>query len=530
MQQKLEIINTPVDFAIVNLLLPYQLEHLQNQIYAIKKHHICLDASDTGTGKTFVNVALAKQLGYRPFIICPKSVIKNWEQVLSQFQIRPLGIVNYETIRNGKWYTNKNYNKRDACPYVTKNDFNYHWNFPKKTLIIFDEAHKSKNTKTINNKLMMSLRVYLGNDLKMSLLSASICDKRMTIKYIAYMLKLYEINTTNGKLNTKAYKQWIQSMIKNYGNQINNDYNSQSHSTIASQNNKLLNKVRDKYLFSHIHGLIFPEHGSRMQIQDIKKMYSNSFNSELVHPECFKMDEKTVDAINQQYSLINNAIQDLKNKSFGETHPLTVILRARQQIELLKIPIIVDLAKSFLTANTYSVVIFVNFTETIKLLYKKLRLFLQKNGLIYCGELFDIFPPEIVVKIHSYIGGVQLLYGNQTLQERQYVIDSFQKGETRLIIANIAVGSIGLSLHDTIGNQPRVSIINLNFSAVDLLQTLGRITRANAKSDALQIIACCDGTIENEICDNIRHKLKNISLLNDNDFIGKSASLPEKEN
>ena len=81
-------------------LLPYQVPHLL-QLYeclTIKKRVV--DASDTGTGKTYTAIGVAKMLKCRPFIICPKSVISNWIQVCKYFDCEILGIANYEMLKN----------------------------------------------------------------------------------------------------------------------------------------------------------------------------------------------------------------------------------------------------------------------------------------------------------------------------------------------------------------------------------------------------------------------------------------------
>ena len=66
-----------LDNNIKEKLLKYQIEHTKNLINIIKKNKTCLDASDTGTGKTYCAIALCKQLNLKPFIICPKSVISS---------------------------------------------------------------------------------------------------------------------------------------------------------------------------------------------------------------------------------------------------------------------------------------------------------------------------------------------------------------------------------------------------------------------------------------------------------------------
>ena len=133
-----------------------------------------------------------------------------------------------------------------------------------------------------------------------------------------------------------------------------------------------------------------------------------------------------------------------------------------------------------------SVAIFVNFTKTIIELSKRLD----------CNCI---------------------IWGKQNLKERTQAIDDFCSDESRVILCNIQSGSAGISLHDTIGNYPRVSIISPTWSAQDLIQVLGRIHRAMGKTDCEQHIIFCKGTIEESVGNVIKQKINNIRLFNDGD-------------
>jgi superfamily II DNA or RNA helicase len=47
-------------------LLEYQKSHVDKLIKSLNKYNIAIDASDTGTGKTYCALACAKQLGLKP--------------------------------------------------------------------------------------------------------------------------------------------------------------------------------------------------------------------------------------------------------------------------------------------------------------------------------------------------------------------------------------------------------------------------------------------------------------------------------
>jgi hypothetical protein len=90
--------------------------------------------------------------------------------------------------------------------------------------------------------------------------------------------------------------------------------------------------------------------------------------------------------------------------------------------------------------------------------------------------------------------------------------------KSRVIVANIKAGGIGISLHDTHGNHPRTSIILPTNDAVVMKQAFGRIHRAGGMSKSRQIVVFAAGTIEEEICVCVRGKMNHIDSLNDGDL------------
>jgi superfamily II DNA or RNA helicase len=76
---------------ISNKLLQYQIDHTLNLITILNKNNSALDASDTGTGKTYCAIATCKHFNLDPIIVCPKSVISSWNKVCKFFDIKPFG-------------------------------------------------------------------------------------------------------------------------------------------------------------------------------------------------------------------------------------------------------------------------------------------------------------------------------------------------------------------------------------------------------------------------------------------------------
>jgi len=219
-----------------------------------------------------------------------------------------------------------------------------------------------------------------------------------------------------------------------------------------------------------------------MRIDDLENMFKdNRINFDGIYMENYF-------EIEREYGLINKMMEQADKKN------LSNIQKIRQKIENFKIDTIVKLTFNYLKEGK-NVAIFVNFTNTITELSKKLK--------TKC-----------------------IIYGNQTLEERSKNIEDFCSDKSRIIICNIQSGGSGISLHDTIGNYPRVSLISPTWSAQDLLQVLGRIHRATGKTDVVQNIIFCKNTIEENIGNVIKNKINNIRILNDgNKEIKKNDNL-----
>jgi hypothetical protein len=485
---------------VVAKLKPFQVEHVQNLIYALQKFGVALDSSDTGTGKTFAAIAVAAALGLSVIITCPKAVIPNWHNVCQIFGVEALMIVNYEALRTGKYFSTLGDFLDDIrmdCPYITfvreqvvdsmtlepiltaggqpkTKVTGVQWNVPDNTLVIFDEAHSGKNglansIPTINSKMMVACRPQFdpARNTFGLFLSATITDKLENFDVIGFLLGLFP------SYSKKSYQQFLK-------------------------------KLPDDNLRG-IHNILYPERASRMNIRKIKELTGDSqFKKNDVKAKTYTLDAESAAEIEQQHASIRRAMLALRTKQDVDgQHPLVVILRARQRIELLKIPIFINLAQHHLE-NDRAVTIFVNFNETMNTIAQKLIAGTDD----WIGLLDDEFD---------------FIRGGQSGEDREEIVQKFQSDELRLLICNIDAGGVGISLHDLTGNHPRRSLISPTWKAINLKQTLGRGYRADAKSDMVQRIVYVkseDGepSIEQMMCENMNEKLKNIALLNDGDL------------
>lgn len=439
---------------IKNKLLSYQAEHVVHLVHSLKTHSRVLDASDTGTGKTYSAIAACIVLGYIPFIVCPKSVISSWINVLKFFDANYYGITNYESLQNCKYFTAVS-NGKTICPYITRTvvknekkekksdtEYTYTWqNIPENMVIIFDEAHRCKNPKTLNSVILYTLAKHT---VKIMMLSATLSDKPENFALAGFVLGLYK--------NVKDSTRWMERVGKGHNN-----------------------------VMMGVHGVLYDEYACRMRIRDLGKLFPDN----QVIASCYDMDN--AEEIQEQYRIIEEEVERLKTHEKNSGCILAAILYARMKIEMLKVPTMIEEAKKYLDENN-SVAIFVNFTDTLKTIADELK--------TNC-----------------------LIYGQQTIEERNKAISDFNDDKSQIIICNIVSGGTGVSLHDQKGDYPRVSIVSPSWSAQTLIQALGRVHRANGKTPVRQRIIFCKGTIEETICENMKEKIKNIALLNDGDLL-----------
>jgi superfamily II DNA or RNA helicase len=431
-------------------LLSYQVEHVKYLLASLKNFDAVLDASDTGTGKTFSALACAKELGLIPIILTPKSVVPSWVRACSKhFEIPEYYVTNYESIKTGK------------TEYVTRNsDDSYTWNLSSdKHILIFDEVHRCKNKDTLNSKMLVGAK---RCSVKTICLSATIADNPS---------QMYAIGITLGLFSNNHYNTWLRSLGAIYNaDEMRFEFGEESLMRVNSQ--------------------IFPRKGHRLSIKDLGDLFPET----QILPDVFTVSDASQKRINDLYNIINQALKDLRIKEKTDKgHHLTELLRARQEIELIKVPVFLDMAQDSLEEGN-SVVIIVNFTETLNVLASKLN-------------------TKCVV------------HGQQTPKEREENISDFQADKERVIILNIRSGGVGVSLHDLNGNHPRVSLISPSWSAQDVVQAVGRVWRAGSKSSSLQKIVYCANTIEEEICERMKIKIDNINTINEASVSEAFASL-----
>ena len=443
----------------VELLLPPQREHAVSLLNSLYINGVACDQSETGTGKTYVAAWIAKNLNSPVVIVCPKIMIPAWTKVLSYFGIKAHCLINYEKLIRGNTEHLSFKDGKDNGP------SDYTINFPKNSLVILDEVHKCKSATSKNSDFLIKLKM---DGYKSLLLSATAATNPLEMKAFGFATTLH---------NLVSYRQFITSSGAYAGRYGGFQIDLQSQKTVEAMSN--------------IHNTLFNLYkvSSRMT----RKMFDKIFPDNHVMADCFDMGTNT-DKINRVYLQMEAEMAALEESSINYSqHHFAIMTKARRMAELLKVPTMVEMIEDWYDEGI-SPVVFVNFTDTVEAIEKQLA----KNS--------------------KFDGKIARIVGGQSDKVRQNDIELFQSDVKRIMIANLAAGNAGVSLHDLNGNFPRGSIISPSYSAINLLQALGRIHRAEGKTTCIQKVMFAAGTIEVEACKRVQCKLNNLECLNDGDL------------
>ena len=109
--------------------------------------------------------------------------------------------------------------------------------------------------------------------------------------------------------------------------------------------------------------------GSRIRIKDLPP---GSFPDNLIIADGYDIGSDSSKDIDLIYADLKAELDDLaKRKEEDDDSPLVAQLRARQEVELYKVPIFEELTKDAIESGN-SVVIFINFRATMEALTKRL--------------------------------------------------------------------------------------------------------------------------------------------------------------
>jgi ERCC4-related helicase len=250
--------------------------------------------------------------------------------------------------------------------------------------------------------------------------------------------------------------------------------------------------ARSKMQEVHRHLFNFSQIGSRLTRNEMGALFPEN---EIIC-DAYDMGANS-ERIQAAYDIMEREIAKVERQTANySAHIFAQIMKMRRTVETLKVPTLIDMTEDLVDEGK-SVIVFVNFTETIETIGARLeqtRRFRDKNLIGY-------------------------VYGERTQRQRDIDIDAFQADQRRVMLVNILCAE-SIGLHDITGVYPRATLINPSFSAIKVLQAMGRAHRQGGRYKVYQRFVFADQTYENRICDKLSGRLDNLELLNNGDLTG----------
>lgn len=410
-------------------LHPPQERHVQRMLEVLERNKSAADLSPCGLGKTVCAAEVARLIERPLFVVAPLSTLPAWREELSERGV-PAVVTNYEQLRSKKngWCAQDRAGR-------------WSWTLPLDTIICWDEAQKLKSVDSLISKIGISSKPYTT-----MLLSGSIAENPAQLRTTGYLLGLHHLRDFLpwAKLRGCTLDFWRKLQF--------ND---------------------DAQVLHRLHHDIIPQRGSQMTYAEMKQFLPDN----RVIFEAVDFGDKGAIAhyyaeMAVELTLLAGIIADDKKGA----EALTAQLRARQQTELLKVPLLAERADA-LAAEGHSVIVFLAYAASLDALSERL-------------------------------GGIPIIDGRHG--DRETVIQDFRADRSKIIGVNVAAGGAGISLH---GKRPRRTILAPDFNPIHVIQALGRAPRVGG-SDVIQHVLTARGTVEDGVTTSMKQKLKNLDILN----------------
>lgn len=448
-------------------LRPHQVPHVANLCQALRTNSAVLDGSDTGTGKTYAACAVARELGVVPLVLCPLPVAHSWRTAAQQMGIE-IDIINYERVRGVTRKLN-HFNPRIFGPAFrkhTESEYGYvkqlgrgsRWIWKHEfELAIFDEVQRCAGETSILSKMLIAGRRQFKY---LHCLSATAASEPAQLRALGYALGLFELKNFRWWLLGRGCKPGIFGGIT-----FNED------------------PAKQLRAMEKIHHEIFPARGARLRKRDIPGFPETQIEVRLVDDVSGKAGRLAED--------LREAYLNRTRQAEESEHHLTKDTRCRQALELLKVDVLVSIAEDY--AKTSKVAIFVNYTETVDALERRL------------SKLFGAHNIGVIDGRNS--------------ATRAVVERDFQNNNLTAVVVNNAAGGVGLNLHDPSGKVDRTAEISPCYSADLVKQVLGRVHR-DGGAFSQQFFVYFKDSREAQIADRLTNKLNNLDTLNDAELNG----------
>jgi hypothetical protein len=467
-----------------------QVSHFDRVDAITKNDKIYIDVSKPGLGKTFPPIHLCQKYNLSLFVVAPKSITDMWENKAKEYGITVECIITYESLRGFK-------NRALNHPYLQRIDSVHNAGsesveykvtdrlikvIEKGCMFVLDEFQKLKN-RSAQWKASKTITIAIDeikSESRCGLLSGSAFDKP---EHARQVLELTCILKSRFMFRTNAHTGLLDYMSHGLGEVITKSASYDEATTLkilekhqlSTINNRRMETVAEKVCYELLAEVILKHKGS-MMFESKSRNLKNSklvtigtecgWNSDIMNiianylieedkkngyfTVCPETEQKISEKVGQYARMMgfNPDNDDIDLKRLGHCVQIT------EQLETLKLEIFERVSKQRLEDNpNCKGVIFLNFIDNIKELGKKLK---------------DYNPT--------------LFYG--ATKNRGAVIEDFMKNpESRVFIANITVGGVGIELDDQVGDAPRFCLVSPSYRVIDMYQAMLRVFRKNTKSD-----------------------------------------------
>ena len=475
------------------MLKPWQVTSANHLLSVIRTHGSAADLSSTGTGKTFTALAVAQALQLPTLIVCPEIAVTAWNLAAEEHFNERFSVINYERIRLGEtgfgtWSNQgamrakrspvfvcsrclRRYNSPkdfDACPYSPLGvhcvdcksprpprlgEFYFR---PGVKFLVFDEAHRCGGGDSLNAELLIAAK---RQKIPHLMLSATLAENPLKLRAIGYSLGLHNDGhdevLANGRRGLRAYRAWLGS------NSCRRDPRFKGFKWFAGAEEQ-------RSIMSGIRAQIIPERGVRVRCEEIP-----GFPEQVISADLIDLEPTDTAALKELYEQLEGSLE------------ITKILRLRQEIEMRKIPAIVEVARDRMEQG-FSIGTFLNFRDSLEELSRLL--------------------------------GCPYIDGTITGKKRDEIIAGYQRNDFTCLGLNSDAASLAINLQDLDGQHPRFGIVSPPWSAVCFRQLTGRFRREGGRSTSYFKTLFAAGTVEVKMWRALRGKLNCLDSLNDNDL------------
>lgn len=303
-------------------LLDWQVQAAQRQFEILKERGRAINSSSTGIGKTFLAADTAVRLGLPVLVICPKSILSSWREILADAGVKKFDVMNAErlkTSKHGFWNKTK-------------------WEFNEERFIIWDEAHAGL-VGPQSQTTAMAAKLKAFTTMPKLFMSATIADSPLQLRALGFLFDLH------GYVEPDFYG-WCLRM----GCERAQMPDGRGGFVTVIQMPRA--KYRAELVMLKLREMLAP-YTVRLTPENAPGFPETVIESRLVD-----LDTASTAEIRKLYETYANA------HSTRSLDPRAQLIVARQRTEVAKVPVLLEMAKE-IESEGRSVVVFLNFHDSM---------------------------------------------------------------------------------------------------------------------------------------------------------------------